>query len=212
LDIRLYVERIIECKFTFIKELNFVYNTLLVIYNPDELIFERVIAELKTIYNEEKIELFKTKKWTIPVSYDSSFGIDLELISNKLTISIGEIIDLHTSALYTIHGIGFLPGFLYLGGLHEKLHFPRLTIPRPNIIKGAVGIGGIQTGIYPQESPGGWNIIGNTPLPMFDIHKKPPCLFIAGDKIKFKSVSLDEYGAIKNEVKKGTYQLKYQEL
>ena len=115
---------------------------------------------------------------------------------------------MHISSLYTIHGIGFLPGFLYLGGLTEELYTPRLKVPRLVIKKGALGIGGSQTGIYPQESPGGWNIIGNTPVSMFEINKKTPCLFTPGDEIKFQSISIEEYKVIENDVLNEVYNLK----
>ena len=212
IDIRSFVEKINEAKLVYVRECNFVYNSLLVIYDYNRVHFKEIATELKNVYSEDKFKLFESKKWLIPVCYDTLFGVDLELISNQTNISIKDIINLHSSTYYTIHGIGFLPGFLYLGGLTEKLHFPRLNTPRPAIEKGAIGIGGSQTGIYPQKSPGGWNIIGNTPISMFDINKEKPCLFTPGDKIKFKAIALKEYDFIKKDVLKGTYNLKKMEL
>ena len=212
IDIRSFVEKINETRLDFVKELNFVYNSLLIIYDYNSVNFKEVVTDLRNVYSEDHPKLFKANKWLIPVCYDTSFGIDLELISNKTNISIKDIIKLHSSAYYIIYGIGFLPGFLYLGGLTEKLHCPRLSNPRSAIVKGAIGIGGTQTGIYPQKSPGGWNIIGNTPISIFDINKEKPCSFTPGDEIKFESISLKEYDIIKNDVLNGVYNLKKMEL
>ena len=96
-----------------------------------------------------------------------SFGIDLDEIAQKKKLSIDEIIELHTTPKYQVFSIGFLPGFLYLGGLDKRLHFDRKSVPRLAVKKGAVGIGGMQTGIYPKTSPGGWHIIGNSPVIFF---------------------------------------------
>lgn len=208
MDVRLFAEGIELQKLDYVRELNFVYNSLLIIYNSNNITYKQIKSDLESIYSGAKTPLSKTKKWLIPVCYDVSFGIDLENISIQKNIKIEEIIDLHISSLYTIHGIGFLPGFLYLGGLTEELYTPRLKVPRLVIKKGALGIGGTQTGIYPQESPGGWNIIGNTPVSMFEINKKTPCLFTPGDEIKFQSISIEEYKVIENDVLNEVYNLK----
>ena len=111
-----------------------------------------------------------------------------------------------------IYFIGFLPGFLYLGGLDERLFTPRKSTPRLRIEKGAVAIGGKQTGIYPQESPGGWNIIGNSPIQFFDNSKNTPCFAKAGDKLQFYSITLKEHHDIKVLVDAGVFQLESEEI
>ena len=139
--------------------------------------------------------------------YDDVFGIDLDELSEEFNLSKSEIIELHSRSNYTVFFVGFLPGFLYLGGLDERLHFPRKKTPRLKVLKGAVAVGGKQTGIYPNESPGGWNIIGNSPINFFDVNKEVPCFAQSGDKISFYRVSKEEYDDIKALVEAGVYQL-----
>ena len=129
----------------------------------------------------------------IPVCYDISLGIDLPEMSNQKNVSIEEIISIHTSATYNVYMLGFLPGFAYMGMVDDKIAVPRLSHPRKNVPAGSVGIAGNQTGIYPLDSPGGWNIIGQTPLRMFDINNTDPCLVKPGDKVKFVSISLEQF-------------------
>jgi len=121
--------------------------------------------------------------------------------------SLAKLIQLHTAPLYTVFCIGFLPGFMYLGGLNVVLHHPRRSAPRLKIPKGSVGIGGEQTGIYPQASPGGWNIIGNSPIQLFDPHNRNPCRISVGDKVKFYDVSEAEYELLSIQVETGIYNM-----
>lgn len=143
----------------------------------------------------------------IPVCYDSHFGLDLEFLAKEKEVSLESLITMHTSPIYTVYFIGFLPGFPYLGGLDKRLAFPRKKAPRSKIDKGAVGIAENQTGIYPQASPAGWQIIGNCPLTLFNPVAEKPCLLKAGDQIKFKSIDQEEHEAIKTAVTAGDYQL-----
>jgi inhibitor of KinA len=185
---------------------------LLIIYKSSEIKFTDFKNELQSIYEENNFsadELEKNKTiWEIPVCYDVEFGIDLPFLSAEKKLSIKELISIHSNAIYTVYGIGFLPGFLYLGGLSEKLHHPRRDTPRLEVPKGAVAIGGNQTGIYPQISPGGWQIIGKTPISVFDAKRELPCLIKPGDEIKFKSISKDEFDIIKLDFSAEIYELK----
>jgi len=147
-------------------------------------------------------------QFSIPVCYDEKFGIDLRLLSKEKELEIPEIIQLHTQTIYTVYFIGFLPGFLYLGKLDKRLHISRKKTPRLKVQKGAVGIGGKQTGIYPQNSAGGWQLIGNCPAPFFNPKEKTPSPFKPGDQIKFDAVSLEEHQEILHLVKAGNYQFK----
>ena len=148
----------------------------------------------------------------IPVCYDKVFGIDLERISERNGLSVDQIIQLHTSIDYRVFFIGFLPGFLYLGGLDDQLVCPRLSTPRQNIEEGSVAIGGSQTGIYPKSSPGGWNIIGRSPLNFFNLENDPPAIACAGDKVRFVSIDMETFRKIETQVKLGTYQVKKEKL
>lgn len=192
-----------------ILEITNTYDSLLISYALGIDSFYSVkIGLLKLISTTNITKLSSTKIYHIPVYYDLEFGLDLEYVAKKKSCSINEIIQLHTAPVYTIYFIGFLPGFLYLGGLDERLFCERKNEPRLDVKKGAVGIGGNQTGIYPKNSPGGWQILGNSPITFFDKNKVPPTPFSPGDQIKFYDVSLEEYLDIEREVKTGNYQLK----
>ncbi len=145
--------------------------------------------------------------FTIPVCYDQEFGLDIKEVSKVNDLSTLKLIELHTQPIYRVQFIGFLPGFPYLSGLREPLHTPRKENPRPFIEKGAVGIGGGQTGIYPVDSPGGWNIIGKTPVRLFDPHLEKPSLLRAGDYLKFESVTKVQFNLMELEVASGTFQI-----
>ncbi len=127
-------------------------------------------------------------------------------ISQKMRFNEEEVIKIHTSKDYLIYMLGFLPGFSYLGGLDERIHTPRLANPRIRIPAGSVGIGGSQTGIYPLDSPGGWQLLGLTPVKTYDPERENPILFEAGDYIRFVPVSEEEYLKIKEQVENGTYE------
>lgn len=189
------------------------YNSLLIVYNEFYKGFNEEIQIIDKIYDSdnssEKTDAFL---WKIPVCYDVSFGIDLEMISKEKNRTKAQLIHLHFSVIYTVYFIGFLPGFLYLGGLDEQLITPRKATPRMKIEKGAVAIGGNQTGVYPSESPGGWNIIGNSPIDFFNPKNETPCFAKAGDRIQFYSISLKEYYDIKTLVNTGVYQMEREVL
>lgn len=153
----------------------------------------------KALGNLSILEKGESRQVEVSVCYDVSFGFDLEEMSNQKNISTEEIIQLHLSKSYRVYMIGFLPGFAYMGSVDEQIVTPRKDAPRTKIPAGSVGIAGEQTGIYPLDSPGGWNIIGRTPIKMFDTDAKDPCLLLPGDMVKFNSISLEEFNQIKAE-------------
>jgi inhibitor of KinA len=189
------------------------YNSLLIIYNftigniNDETLKLKALFETPNIGFQNKASL-----WEIPVCYDDAFGEDMIRFSKEKGHSVAEIIELHSKPLYTVFFIGFLPGFLYLGGLDSKLFLDRKSTPSLNVKKGSVAIGGEQTGIYPQDSPGGWHIIGNSPIDLFNASQDPPCKIKAGDKVKFMPINNKDYAHIINASDKSEYQLKPQSL
>jgi inhibitor of KinA len=142
---------------------------------------------------------------TIPVSYGGEFGPDLEFVAKHNSITEDEVVAIHTSIPYLVYMLGFAPGFPYLGGMSERIATPRLASPRVKIPAGSVGIAGKQTGIYPLESPGGWQLIGRTPLTLFDPLAKNPFVFAAGDYLQFTAIKMDEYVALKEQVASGNY-------
>ncbi len=129
----------------------------------------------------------------IPVCYHDTLGLDLPALAAHCELTVQEVIDRHTSADYIVYMLGFMPGFLYLGGLDPSLCMPRKDTPRKCIAQGAVGIAGQQTGIYPLASPGGWQIIGQTPLSLFDQHRKPPTLAQPLQHVRFYEISLEAF-------------------
>ncbi len=170
------------------------YCTLLLHYNPLQISFQELITLLMDLEkNLGETALVKTRTVDIPVCYGADFGPDIEFVAKHTKMSTGEIIALHSAAEYYIYAIGFAPGFCYLGGLDPKLHAPRLTTPRQNVAAGSVGIAGNQTGVYPLASPGGWQLIGRTPLRLFAPERQHPLLYQAGDTIRFRPVSKDEF-------------------
>jgi len=136
------------------------------------------------------------KRVTLPVLYQ---GPDLGFVAEHHRLSVEEVIALHSTPEYLVYMIGFAPGFPYLGGLPEQLATPRLEKPRLSVPRGSVGIGGSQTGVYSVESPGGWRLIGRTPVSLYDPKGQPPALLEAGDRLRFRPVSAAEYAELEAE-------------
>ena len=134
----------------------------------------------------------------IPVCYDPEFGIDLDRVAEHTKLTEREIVDLHSTREYRVACIGFVPGFTFLAGLPKNLATPRCDVPRKEIPPGSVGIGGAQTGIYPLRSPGGWNLIGRTPMKLFDPTKDPPSLLCPGDRVRFRAITREEFEYLKD--------------
>ena len=144
-------------------------------------------------YSGSYEELYKRREWAIPVVYGDDYGPDLYDVAHITGLSKEEIIRIHTSRKYLCYAIGFTPGFIYLGEVNDKLIVPRLEKPRLKVPAGSVGLAGRLTGVYSIESPGGWRIIGRTPLRMFDFTRKDPMPIKPGDYIVFKSITKREY-------------------
>ena len=208
-DILVFTEYLrTECLNTEVWEFVPAYNSLTLICrhqidNPSEL-----MNQLSSWHSKTKGHLpLKRQLWRLPVCYEEEFGIDLEEVAEKLGLSPAQLIEMHTSEIYTVYGIGFLPGFMYLGGLPQNLEVPRRASPRLKVPEGSVGLAGKQTGIYPQESPGGWNIIGNCPIPIFNIDKSEPCFVRIGDRIQFYPINRAAYDLHKIEAEVGIYNI-----
>ncbi|MGD6816860.1 5-oxoprolinase subunit PxpB [Metabacillus sp. 84] len=167
--------------------------------NPEEshIFIQKKMEELLFTLRNKQTESAGSRTVKVPVCYDEEFGLDLEWVANYNRISKEEVISLHSQGTYPVYMIGFSPGFPYLGGMDEKIAAPRKEKPRGKIPAGSVGIAGTQTGIYPLETPGGWQIIGRTPVPLFDPAKNPPVLLQAGDTVEFYPISKDEYFRLK---------------
>jgi len=177
-------------------------KTVTVFYRKKLVNPSGIIQELLTKWENrtDSIVSVNTRVIEIPVCYDALFSEDIPRICDHTGLTREEVIAIHTGTLYKVYLIGFLPGFPYLGELPKVLHVPRLKKPRLSVPKGTVGIGGTQTGIYPIESPGGWNIIGRTPLDLYYLERVEPFLIRAGDQLKFRSISLETFNKIKEDL------------
>ncbi len=153
-------------------------------------IINKIIDE-SDLNNENDLTTFRKIK--VPVCYAEKYALDVKEISIEKCLSVNEIIQLHTGRKYRVYMIGFLPGFAYMGEVDEKIEMPRKAQPRLKVESGYVGIAGKQTGIYPLTSPGGWQIIGKTPLKLFNKESDDPILFQPGDEVEFYSISEDEF-------------------
>lgn len=177
------------------------FDSLLVTLDENYPNLKDLKAEFETILKDYSIDSnsedsFKT--YEIPVCY-KTFGQDLDSLSKHSGVDVDEIIKIHSEKIYTLYFIGFLPGFLYMGKVDERIRIPRLKKPRFKVEKGSIGIAESQTGIYPNASPGGWQIIGRTPVDIFNVNKNPPSLFKPGDQIKFKPIDKTTFNKIINE-------------
>ncbi|MDP9229685.1 MAG: 5-oxoprolinase subunit PxpB [Bacteroidota bacterium] len=179
------------------------YSSLTIYYDP--FIFNKMRAKVSTVFDSIKKEIEnwlqiesgvtenQTRFMQIPVCYKKEFAPDLEWMAGQKNIPADELIALHTANNYRVYLIGFLPGFAYMGEVDEKIAVGRKSQPRQNVLAGSVGIAGKQTGIYPLSSPGGWQIIGCTPMKLFDVTKEEPVLLKAGDTVQFFSITKEEF-------------------
>lgn len=191
-------KQLLESAYPEIIEMVPAYTTLTIYYDPCriqsatpyEALKEKMLNALKTLKVDDTSAGNHVE---IPVCYESDFAPDLERVAKHCRLSPEEVIDRHTSATYDVYFLGFTPGFPYLGGMDKKLTTPRLDHPRLTIPAGSVGIAGEQTGIYPLSTPGGWQLIGHTPIPLVDFSNDSPTLLKPGDRIKFTAISFKEH-------------------
>ncbi|MEK5521903.1 allophanate hydrolase [Heyndrickxia sporothermodurans] len=182
------------------------YRSILVQYNPLRLSYQQAVELLKYLEtNNDSNKYEKRRHIEIPVLYGGEHGPDLESVATYNNLSPKEVISIHSAASYLVYFIGFTPGFPFMGGMSKRIATPRLENPRISIPSGSVGIANNQTGIYPVESPGGWRLIGQTPIRLYDWQANQPFLLHAGDKVTFKEIQIDEFNEIKEQVEDGKY-------
>lgn len=182
------------------------YCSLTVGYNPEEIRYQVLKPILMDLLKQPPSDFeLPSRLLTLPVCYEEPFSLDLLQLSKVSGLKSNEIIKLHTAETYRTYLLGFLPGFPYLGVLPKPLQFPRKNSPRLNVPERSVGIAGEQTGIYPTQSPGGWNILGSTPLPIFNSEWDNQFLLKPGDRVKFHAISISEYQQMEAEVQNGTF-------
>ncbi len=185
------------------------YNKLTIHYSPYKVHYGQTAYsgttafEKVTTYIEQLSQTIQTtaaatgRLIELPVLYGGDAGPDLEFVAQHSGLSREDVIDIHSRTEYLVYMIGFAPGFPFLGGMDKAVAVPRKETPRPAIPAGSVGIAGLQTGVYPLETPGGWQIIGHSPTPLFLPDLSPPSHILAGDRVKFRPVSEDEYQQLK---------------
>lgn len=209
IKVRAIIEEIYRANIPAIIECIPSYNEILVQYDATTMGYKDVLLELKKVTQSASYSNIKKNRIIeVPVLYGGKFGPDLENVSKHAQLTSDEVVVYHSKPDYLVYMLGFTPGFCYLGGLNTKIATPRLDNPRTKISQGSVGIANDQTGIYPIESPGGWQIIGRTPLVLFNPEKKPEFLFEAGNYLRFIAINEDQYYQIEEKVMLGLYELK----
>jgi inhibitor of KinA len=211
-DVLLTFRRLQDAAIPGVIELALAYTTVAVFFDPTIGAQERPKPDQARDWSTERVRevvaagadrgrrVRRTKSNArlveIPVCYDPEFALDLDHVALQAKLTPTEVVDLHSRAEYRVSCIGFVPGFPFLAGLPKELSTPRRATPRKEIPAGSVGIGGAQTGIYPLRSPGGWNLIGRTPLHLFDPEKTPPAFLHAGDRVRFRAITREEFEAL----------------
>jgi KipI family sensor histidine kinase inhibitor len=176
-----------------IKDLVPAYRSLLVVYDPLVSSLSFLKSQIMDIWDTvDEAQLPSPRIVEIPVVYGDEFGPDLEWVASYLKMAPEEVIRLHTQPTYQVYMIGFMPGYPYMGEVVDSLVTPRRETPRTHVMQGSVGIAQKQTGIYPVTSPGGWQIIGRTPIQLFDPQKSPPSFLEMGDQVKFYTITARE--------------------
>jgi inhibitor of KinA len=180
-----------------VRNLHPAYSSLLIKFDPLRLdhaeLQSRLIPYLGRLDREP---LPAQREVEIPVCYGGEFGPDLDDVAKMHGMSAAQVIELHSSPIYLVYFLGFAPGFAYLGGLPEILASPRLQTPRAKVPQGCVGIGGNQTGVYPISTPGGWRLIGQTPIAMFRRDAEPMSFLQIGDHVRFRTISEKEFAGL----------------
>jgi len=185
------------------------FTTLSIVYRPVEITYKEACEKLEEILQDEQDSIANEAIiYHIPVCYESPYQLDLEEVARLNRLSVEDVINIHKNQTYYVYFLGFLPGFAYLGGMDSRIATPRLAEPRRNVPAGSIGIAGEQTGIYPLNSPGGWRIIGRTPVRVYDRDRIPPSLLLPGNFVRFHSISRDEFQEIAQQVKEGIYEIK----
>jgi inhibitor of KinA len=183
------------------------YRSLLLFFDPLRVPRARLAARVERLLAAlpARAEGRRGRLVHVPVSYGGELGPDLAFVAERNQLTESEVVSIHSSVDYRVYMLGFTPGFPYLGGMSPRIAAPRLDQPRPRIPAGTVGIAGEQTGIYPVESPGGWRLIGRTPLRLFDPGSRAPFLLSAGDRLRFRPVEGAEFQELARLVAQGAY-------
>ena len=193
-----------------IRETQVVYKSLCIHW--DKPLEEDKIQAVRSSLAEPAKSIGEVARlWKIPVCYGGDFGPDLESCATSLGLTPEKLVERHTSFIYPVYGIGFLPGFLYLGDVPYEIQVARRSEPRLQVSQGTVGLAGQQTGIYPQQSPGGWQLLGRTPVKLFEVNQSPPCKIQVGDGVQFYAIDSPTFSLMQIQIEEEIYSLESEE-
>jgi KipI family sensor histidine kinase inhibitor len=181
------------------------YRSLMVLHDPLTIDTASLIARLRTLLDAPGTAPVQTKLWRIPACYERTHAPDLEEVAARTRLSQEEVVRLHSRTVFHVYMVGFVPGFPYMGDLPAALELARRADPRIKVPAGSVAIAARQTAIYPLESPGGWHLIGATPVRLFDQRSERPALLTPGDKVRFEPISATEFDDIRSAVEADAY-------
>ncbi|MCX8185427.1 MAG: 5-oxoprolinase subunit PxpB [Sulfolobales archaeon] len=175
-------------------------SSIAVYYDPRKVSGESIVRRIRDLWqwcrDVDIKDLYRSRKFTIPVVYGGEFGPDLQSIAAWSKLAEDEVVRIHSSRRYTVITLGFTPGFVYMGEVDPSIAAPRLETPRVKIPAGSVGVAGKMTGVYGLESPGGWRLLGRTPLTMFDYRRNPPIPISPGDEVYFKPIDAVDFSKL----------------
>ncbi|MFP7170703.1 5-oxoprolinase subunit PxpB [Terribacillus sp. 7520-G] len=208
-EIRMFAELLKQERIEGIIEWVPAYTTLSIFYRPDKIRYQALLEQLERLYENMQGGVAEAASlvYEIPTYYGGETGPDLDFVADHNGLTADEVIRIHSSRDYLIYMMGFVPGFPYLGGMPEEIATPRREDPRAKIAAGSVGIAGSQTGVYPLETPGGWQIIGQTPVRLYDPGREEPILLSSGHYLRFVPISKEEYDDIAAAVQLGEYRI-----
>lgn len=182
------------------------FRSLAIVFDPLITLPDELLGQLQLLDASPARQADSTvSHWHIPVHYGGASGPDLDSVSELTGLPTERVIELHQQTLFKVYMLGFLPGFAFLGDTPEALHLPRRSEPRVRVPAGSVAIANQLTGVYPWDSPGGWHILGNCPIPLFDGQLNPPALFKTGDLVSFRAIDSAERQSLSNDVASGRF-------
>ncbi len=183
------------------------FRSLMIHYDPLQITRSSLMAAVEPLLNEEGAVEATCAAWSLPVCFDPEYAPDLEDVARRTELTPERVIDLYAGTTFRVYMIGFLPGHPYMGDLPPELELPRRVEPRTRVPAGSVAIATTMTVVYPNESPGGWHLIGRTPVPMFSLRRERPVLFAPGDRVRCRPVTPEEYRDILERVDAGAFRL-----
>lgn len=183
------------------------FRSLLVHYDPLTTSADHLAGQIGTLLEQGATSQADSRQWRIPACYEGDLAPDLKEVAARAGLSPAQVIEQHTARAYHVYMLGFLPGYPYMGDLPEPLQLPRRKSPRVRVPAGSVAIATSLTAVYTYESPGGWHLIGRTPVPFFDLRHEPPALLRPGDKVSFEPIPRDAYDRLATEVANGDFEV-----